>query len=132
MIMHARSSRKHVLEPLSGYLLLAEKLWENGPEYAEGWNFGPNDNDARPVSWIADRLTAMWGEDAGWKRSGEEHPHEATFLKLDSSKARGQIGWHPRWNLESSLKDVNDWYRSYGKNEGMRGKTINQIRSYQL
>ena len=61
-----------------------------------------------------------------------KNPHEATFLKLDSSKARGQIGWHPRWNLESSLKAVNDWYRSYGKNEDMRGKTINQIRSYQL
>jgi len=129
---HAIRPWQHVLEPLSGYLLLAEKLWENGPGFAEGWNFGPNDSDARPVSWIADRLTAMWGENAGWKTFEGDQPHEANSLKLDSSKARGRIGWHSRWNLECSLKAVNDWYRSYGKNEDMRSKTIDQIRSYQL
>ena len=127
---HAIRPWQHVLEPLSGYLLLAEKLWENGPEYAEGWNFGPNDDDARPVSWIADRLTAMWGDDAGWKRSEEEHPHEANSLRLDSSKARSRLGWHPRWNLEIALEETAVWYRSYQAGKNTRDVVLEQIQHY--
>ncbi|MHB1730874.1 MAG: CDP-glucose 4,6-dehydratase [Leptospirillum sp.] len=127
---HAIRPWQHVLEPLSGYLLLAEKLWENGPEYAEGWNFGPNDDDARPVSWIADRLTAMWGDDAGWKRSKEEHPHEANSLRLDSSKARSRLGWHPRWNMAIALEETTVWYRSYQAGKNTRDVVLEQIQHY--
>ena len=121
---------QHVLEPLSGYLLLAEKLWENGPELAEGWNFGPNDDDARPVSWIADRLTTMWGEKAGWKTSDGEQPHEANSLRLDSSKARARLGWRPRWNLLSALEKTAVWYRAYQDQKNIRNVVLEQIQEY--
>ena len=122
---------QHVLEPLSGYLLLAEKLWAEGPNYTEAWNFGPNDEDAKPVAWIADRLSSLWGENAIWTLDGEKHPHEAHYLKLDSSKARTRIGWKPRWDLGTALKSVGDWYRAYTNKEEMRERTISQIRAYQ-
>ena len=122
---------QHVLEPLSGYLLLAEKLWAEGPIYTEAWNFGPNDEDAKPVAWIADRLSSLWGENAIWTLDGEKHPHEAHYLKLDSSKARTRIGWKPRWDLGTALKSVGDWYRAYTNKEEMRERTISQIRAYQ-
>jgi CDP-glucose 4,6-dehydratase len=127
---HAVRPWQHVLEPLLGYILLAEKLWKDGAEVAEGWNFGPNDVDTKPVFWIVDTITKLWGENAGWKTSTGKHPYEASYLKLDSSKARARIGWYPRWDLETSLKAVVDWYRSYNRNENMRDKTIEQILYY--
>jgi len=127
---HAVRPWQHVLEPLSGYLLLAEKLWENGPDYAEAWNFGPDDSDARPVSWIADHLTAMWGDDAGWKRTEGEELHEANLLKLDSSKARSRLGWHPRWNLAIVLKATAFWYRACQSRQNMRGVVLEQLGDY--
>lgn len=122
---------QHVLEPLSGYLLLAEKLWAEGPNYAEAWNFGPNDEDVKPVAWIADRLSILWGDGALWTLADGKHPHEAHYLKLDSSKSRTRIGWMPRWDLETALRSISDWYRAYTNKEEMRERTISQIRAYQ-
>ncbi len=87
---------QHVLEPLSGYLLLAENLFEKGVEYAEGWNFGPGDDDARPVEWIVRKMSELWGPNSGWEVQAEPTPHEAGYLKLDCSKARQLLGWKAR------------------------------------
>jgi CDP-glucose 4,6-dehydratase len=123
---------QHVLEPLSGYLTLAQKLYETGPVYAEGWNFGPSETDARPVQWIAERLTQAWGEGASWQRDSERDPvHEAHYLTLDCSKARSVLGWTPRWSLEQALRMTVDWYKSALQGEDMRAKTLSQIRQYQ-
>jgi CDP-glucose 4,6-dehydratase len=98
---------QHVLEPLSGYLMLAERLWLEGDEFADGWNFGPEEQDAKPVSWIADTLTRLWGEGASWELDKrDDQPHEARYLKLDISKARLQLQWQPRWSLETALQKV--------------------------
>jgi len=99
---------QHVLEPLSGYLVLAKKLYEEGSSYAESWNFGPNDEDAKPVQWIVDRLTNAWGEDASWVLDSGDHPHEAHYLKLDCSKAKTRLDWHPKWHLEEALGRIVD------------------------
>jgi CDP-glucose 4,6-dehydratase len=93
---HAIRPWQHVLEPLSGYLLLAQKLYEEGEAFCEGWNFGPDDEDAKPVSWIVDFLTKAWGENASWKLDDVDHPHEAHYLKLDCSKVKARLDWHPR------------------------------------
>ena len=121
---------QHVLDALSGYLLLAEKLWENGPRLAEGWNFGPNDDDARPVSWIADRLANMWGEKTRWKTSDGKHSHEANSLRLDSSKARALLGWYSRWNLLTTLDKTAIWYRAYEGQKDIRNISLEQIEEY--
>jgi CDP-glucose 4,6-dehydratase len=121
---------QHVLEPLSGYLILAQKLYEDGAQYGEGWNFGPNDEDARPVSWIADRLTKTWGEGASWKLDGGDHPHEAHYLKLDCSKAKARLAWHPKWDLEEALGTIIDWHRARQSDKNMREVTLGQIAAY--
>ena len=92
---HAIRPWQHVLEPLSGYLLLAERLYDARPADAEGWNFGPRDEDAQPVEWIVEQLATMWGDGACWALQPGNHPHEASFLKLDISKARQRLGWRP-------------------------------------
>ena len=124
---HAIRPWQHVLEPLSGYLLLAEKLSSEQGRYAEAWNFGPNDADARPVQAIVERLTSQWGDGASWALDGDEHPHEATFLKLDCSKARNRLGWQPRWNLERALDEIVAWYKAAARQEDMRAVTLEQI-----
>lgn len=121
---------QHVLAPLSGYLLLAQKLWQDGPAYGEAWNFGPNDEDAKPVSWIADYLTKAWSEGASWVSDGGDHPHEAHYLKLDSSKARSRLGWRPRWHLEEALRNIIDWQHAYQAEKDMREVTLGQIQRY--
>lgn len=121
---------QHVLEPLSGYLLLAQKLHAEGASFCEGWNFGPNDEDAKPVSWIADRLTKTWGEGASWKLDGGNHPHEAYYLKLDCSKAKARLGWHPRWHLEETLEAIVGWHHAHQSGKNMRDFTLQQIASY--
>ncbi len=127
---HAIRPWQHVLEPLSGYLLLAQKLYEGGAAYAEGWNFGPNDEDAKPVQWIVERLTQSWGEGASWVVDGGEHPHEAHYLKLDCSKAKGQLNWHPRWHLDEALVKIADWHQAYRDEKDMREITLQQISAY--
>lgn len=127
---HAIRPWQHVLEPLSGYLLLAQKLYEEGTAYAEGWNFGPDDEDAKPVQWIVDRLTKAWGENARWVLDGSSHPHEAHYLKLDCSKVKSCLNWHPRWHLEDALGAIIDWHRAYRDGENMRELTLRQISAY--
>ena len=128
---HAIRPWQHVLEPLGGYLMLAERLWKEGPEFAEGWNFGPWESDARPVSWIVERLVDLWGGGAGWRLDGGEHPHEANYLKLDCSKARARLGWLPRWRLDDALQSTVAWYRAFADGHDMRKITEGQIESYE-
>ncbi len=128
---HATRPWQHVLEPLSGYMLLAERLWQNGAAYAEGWNFGPNDEDVKPVSWIVDYLTQRWGEGATWQLDGGDHPHEATYLKLDCSKAKARLGWHPRLSLNTALEWIVEFYRAYDQHQDMAKVVEAQILRYQ-
>ena len=127
---HAIRPWQHVLEPLSGYLLLAERLYTEGVEHAEGWNFGPNDEDAKPVQWIVERLTGSWGEGASWTLDGGEHPHEAHYLKLDCSKAKLRLDWHPRWRLEKTLEKIIEWHRAMRDGQDMREISLRQISAY--
>lgn len=128
---HAIRPWQHVLEPLSGYLLLAQKLYEEGAAYAEGWNFGPNDEDAKPVQWIVEKLTKAWGENASWALDGGNHPHEAHYLKLDCSKAKTRLDWYPRWRLENTLDAIVDWHQAYHAGKDMRVVTLSQISEYE-
>ncbi len=128
---HAIRPWQHVLEPLSGYLLLAERLITDGHSFAESWNFGPVEHDAKPVGWVANKLTELWGEGASWKIDSEEHPHEAQFLRLDITKAKQRLGWCPRWPLEHSLTAIIDWHRSSARGHDMRAKTVSQIAEFQ-
>jgi len=118
---------QHVLEPLNGYLILAEKLWSRDSRYVEGWNFGPMDEDTRPVSWIIEKIAGLWGEGARWEQDNTQHPHEANFLKLDSSKARMLLAWQTKLDLETALMWVVDWYKSYHTKQDMRIFTEQQI-----
>ncbi|MDP1592701.1 MAG: CDP-glucose 4,6-dehydratase [Gallionella sp.] len=127
---HAIRPWQHVLEPLSGYLLLAEKLYEEGAAYAEGWNFGPNDEDAKPVQWIVEYLTQSWGEGARWVQDGGEHPHEAHYLKLDCSKAKSRLDWHPRWHLDEALIKITEWQKKYRQGAEMKAVSLKQIENY--
>lgn len=121
---------QHVLEPVCGYMTLAEKLWESGPTYAEGWNFGPSDEDAKPVSWIVDRLTERWGDGASWQLDAGENPHEAHYLKLDCSKAKTLLKWSPKLHLGDALDWIVEWYRAYLDQKDMRQMTEAQIERY--
>jgi CDP-glucose 4,6-dehydratase len=122
---------QHVLEPLAGYLRLAEALWTGDPAAAGGWNFGPDDADARPVGWIADRLASLWGEGAAWETTGEPQPHEAHFLRLDCAKARQQLGWKPVWALDEALRRTVAWRRALDGGADMADITLQQIRARQ-
>jgi len=122
---------QHVLEPLGGYLVLAQALHERGQAVAEGWNFGPRDEDARPVGWISDRMAALWGEGARWQHDRREQPHEARYLKLDISKARSDLGWAPRWSLDEALETIVNWHRAWRAGDDMRALCLEQIREYE-
>jgi CDP-glucose 4,6-dehydratase len=122
---------QHVLEPLSGYLLLAEKLWDNPSQYAEGWNFGPAPEDTRPVRWIVETLNQYWGTEVPWELDAEPSPHEANLLILDSAKARMMLGWSPRWTLNQALSAVVRWYKAYEKGELVRDVMLQQIAAYE-
>jgi CDP-glucose 4,6-dehydratase len=121
---------QHVLEPLSGYIAIAEHLYEQGCEFAEGWNFGPRDEDAKPVEWIVDRLTSLWGEEASWHLSDGEHPHEAHYLKLDCSKAKMRLNWQPVWNLDETLSRIVNWQKAWLAGQDMKQYTIKEIQQY--
>lgn len=122
---------QHVLEPLSGYLSLAEKLWYEPLAYAEGWNFGPSDEDAKPVEWIVSELCSKWGDDASWKLDDAAQPHEAGFLKLDISKARHRLAWGPRWSLEQALEKIVSWHKAWLAGNDVRQLCLQQIQEYQ-
>lgn len=118
---------QYVLDPLRGYLMLAEKLWVEGARFAGGWNFGPEAMDARPVSWMADRICELWADGAEWTGDGGQHPHEATYLRLDSSKARQLLGWNPRVDLATALDWCVEWYRGREKQQDVRKLAEAQI-----
>lgn len=121
---------QHVLEPLSGYLVLTERLFNEGAPWAEPWNFGPRDDDARPVSWIVDKMIGAWGEGAAWHQDASQNPHEAGFLKLDISKARNRLSWEPRWTLSEALIRIVDWHRAWHAGEDMRKSCLAEIEDY--
>jgi CDP-glucose 4,6-dehydratase len=120
-----------VLEPLRGYLMLAERLSGDGVGFASGWNFGPEDGDAKPVSWIADELVRLWGDGAAWTRDAATHPREAHALKLDASKAKAGLGWHPALPLKQALGWIVEWYRGCQSGAGLRALTTAQIERYE-
>lgn len=121
---------QHVLEPLTGYLTLAAKLYTEGATYAQAWNFGPDDNDAQNVEWITKTICNLWGEGASFAIDTNPQPHEANYLKLDCSKAKAELGWAPKWNIETTLKSIVEWNKAYLKSEDIRAVTINQINQY--
>ncbi len=128
---HAIRPWQHVLEPLSGYLSLAEHLYRAGPAFADAYNFGPHENDARPVQWIVEHLCAAWGGGAAWQLDSSPQPHEASYLKLDCAKARAQLGWQPRWRLAHTLDQIVAWHQAQQRGDDMRRVTLAQIASYQ-
>jgi CDP-glucose 4,6-dehydratase len=121
---------QHVLEPLSGYLALVEALWEKGEAFAEGWNFGPRDEDAQPVGWIVSRMTDLWGSGSHWAADEGSHPHEARFLKLDISKARERLHWSPRWTLAATLEKIVLWHQAWMQGADMRAHCLAEIEDY--
>lgn len=122
---------QHVLEPLRGYLTLAEHLYQHGTTYAEGWNFGPGDEDAKNVMWIVERMANLWAAGAKWHVEVGEHPHEAMYLKLDISKARSHLGWNPIVHIDDALKLVVDWAKQRLVGADVRKLTLAQIDAYQ-
>jgi CDP-glucose 4,6-dehydratase len=117
---------QHVLNPLSGYVVLAQAVWDNA-RHADGWNFGPLDDDARPVGWIVQRAAELWPERIRWTFDDGPHPHEARYLKLDSSRARTRLGWRPLLDLDEALPATVHWYRELSSNADMRAVTLRQI-----
>ena len=120
---------QHVLNPLSGYLVLAQALWDS-PEHAAGWNFGPADEDARPVGWIVERMAELWPQELRWALDDGPHPHEARYLKLDSSRARARLGWRPLVDLDAALESIVEWYRALREGADMRAVTLGQIETF--
>jgi len=116
-----------VLESLNGYMTLAEHLAAEGGDCASAWNFGPREDDARPVSWIVGRLAGLWGDGAGWIIDEDAGFHEAGYLKLDSSKARDLLGWRPAIGISKGLEWVVEWYRGMSVGGDMKDLTLEQI-----
>ncbi|MEO5365898.1 MAG: CDP-glucose 4,6-dehydratase [Magnetococcus sp. WYHC-3] len=127
---HAIRPWQHVLEPLSGYLMLAQQLWHSGPAFVGGWNFGPSDADAQPVESVVRQLCALWGSDAGYRVDGGFHVHEASYLKLDCSKAASALGWRPRWTLSKALEMIVRWARGQQAGEPLDHLTRTQIQAF--
>ena len=123
---------QHVLEPLRGYLTLAEKLTVKGAAFAEAFNFGPQIEDAQPVEWIVTQLAQKWGKSASWQVDGGDHPHEANYLKLDISKASHLLNWQPAMRLDQALSLTVDWAHKKQIGSDMRAFTQSQIQSYEI
>jgi CDP-glucose 4,6-dehydratase len=131
LIRNPKSVRpwQHVMEALGGYLLIAERLLEGRDEFASAWNFGPSEEDAKPVAWIVDQMLEMWGAD-GWDRPTGAQPHEANLLKLDCSKARAALGWQPRFSLDKALEKVVEWHKGVAAGEDARELSFRQLDEY--
>ncbi|NLG05326.1 MAG: CDP-glucose 4,6-dehydratase, partial [Clostridia bacterium] len=121
---------QHVLEPLSGYIMLAEHLYKDGTDFAEAWNFGPDDADAKTVEWVVRTMCQKWGGSADFEIVEGNHPHEAQYLKLDCSKARLRLNWHPKWNVEQSIDKVIEWTHAYRQGKPVREVCLKQIDSH--
>jgi CDP-glucose 4,6-dehydratase len=124
---HATRPWQHVLEPLQGYMLLAQRLFERPTEFAQAWNFGPSDEDSKPVEWIVERVLTLWGNKKHWQRDTTLQPHEAMYLKLDCSKAKAKLHWQSQWNLDRALQEIVAWYKAYQSKADMRDVTVKQI-----
>jgi len=122
---------QHVMEPLHGYLILAERLYQDGANFAEAFNFGPRSDDTKSVEWVVRKLSTFWGERASWSVDVGEHPHEAIFLRLDISKAEHYLDWRPRLNLEQALQLTVDWARGFLLGTDLQALTLSQIEAYQ-
>jgi CDP-glucose 4,6-dehydratase len=120
---------QHVLEPLSGYLVLAQKLYKNQKGYAEGWNFGPNEQDARPVDWILDEMILKW-PGSSWELDSDSSAHEADFLKLDISKAKSKLSWKSVWELSQTLEKIIVWHQAWLNREDMQAICLSEIEEY--
>lgn len=118
---------QHVLEPVGGYLVLAQALWSDPARAATAWNFGPRDEDARPVQWIVERMCAAWGESAAWAHDESVQPHEARYLKLDISRARAELGWEPRWDLGRALESIVTWHRAWLSGTDMHTYCLDEL-----
>jgi CDP-glucose 4,6-dehydratase len=117
---------QHVLNPLSGYLVLAQAVWSSS-EYASAWNFGPAEEEARSVGWIVGRIAELWPRDLRWSVDDGPHPHEARYLKLDSSRARTRLGWRSPVVLDAALEATVAWYKQLHEGADMRAVTLAQI-----
>ena len=122
---------QHVLEPLSGYLLLIEQLYLKNDEFANGWNFGPNDDDEKPVNTIVKYLIDKWGHKQSYINDNSNQPRESQLLKLDISKARDQLGWEPKWNIFRALDSIIEWHKAFLNSEDMRFLTLKQIQEFE-
>lgn len=111
--------------------MLAERLTEDPGQYASAWNFGPGATDAKPVSWIADKLACQWGGQASWNQDLEVHPRESQFLRLDISKAEAKLGWHPVIALSAAIDWIVEWYQAYAAGEDLGRLTRAQITRYE-
>ena len=120
---------QHVLEPLSGYLILAQNLYKNQKKYAEGWNFGPNEKDVQPVDWILDKMISKW-PNSSWELDNNSNPHEAGFLKLDISKAKSKLGWSPVWELSQTLEKIVSWHQAWLNKDDMQAVCLTEIEEY--
>ena len=120
---------QHVLEPLSGYLILAEKLYRDQRRYAEDWNFGPNEQDVKPVDWILDKMIAKW-PNSSWELDQNSNPHEAGFLKLDISKAESKLSWKPVWELSQTLEKIIVWHQAWLNKEDIQAVCLAEIEEY--
>jgi CDP-glucose 4,6-dehydratase len=128
---HAVRPWQHVLEPLSGYLALAEKLSQHPGRYSASWNFGPHESETLSVATLLDSFSELWGPGFTWNFDDGDHPHEAQYLRLDCTKAKVELGWEPRWNLHSALEATVQWYKAYQSRQDVRLVAQEQIRSYQ-
>jgi len=120
---------QHVLEPLSGYLTLANKLYDNFEDFAEGWNFGPAENDVQSVKWILDKMSAKW-PNSSWRFDSSINPYEAGFLKLDISKAKERLDWKPTWGLEHTIDRIIHWHRAWKNNEDIQQLCLTEIDNF--
>jgi CDP-glucose 4,6-dehydratase len=127
---------QHVLCPLSGYLLLAQALYElpdhELPDHARAWNFGPDQSDARTVEWVVRKVSALWPGGMPWQVDSMEHPHEAALLELDSKQAKERLGWEPRLGLEQALKATVEWYLAWRDGQDLRKLTLEQLQAVAL
>jgi CDP-glucose 4,6-dehydratase len=130
---HAIRPWQHVLEPLYGYMMLCQKLYEEGPNFSESFNFGPDEKDAKNVEWIAGHLVKTWGEGAAYEiASNASSLHEAHFLKLDCTKAHQKLGWQPKWNINIALDKICEWHKALTNGENMYLHSLNDIKMYAI
>ena len=121
---------QHVLEPLSGYLVLAQALFGDDGDYSGAWNFGPSEDDARTVEEIVELVARCWNDDARWERVPGAHPHEAGCLKLDTSKARMRLGWRPKWSVAETARRIAAWHKAWMACGDARALSVAEISEY--